>query len=604
VLGNGENIAFIFDRGGRNKIAQITPTESVKWDRRRDDISEATVKVINPSGDCCTTLNSIAVGRHELVIYRNGDRVWEGPITRTTHTSTGVEIVAHDICHYLSRTIMHSAYDNRYAKNGSKVGLVTTRMTNILLRELARKEALSPPVNILPYLTVLDSSKGAKTSRYTHAYQRTVWEEMDSLAWRAGMDYTTVGRRLILNDVHHPIGYTPLLSQAHFVDELIVTTYGMELATRTAVTDGEGHWAATGGNDPFYGEVELLANLYDVSVRPTDPTKPTAEELKAMASSMLSQAQRNRAGRYPVPVVVRIPDNSALDPSAPLTIDQLVAGVRVPLRVELPCVEIQQEQKLDRLTVTQDSKGETITVVLSPSPGSVAWDDEMETSGDDIGEVESEITPTGGTSQPVTPSNVTLIVVAPHPDDETLYLSGYISYAKAMGMKCTLIAVTDGGASGAKPAGWSKAYLEQVRRSEQKAAWSALTKGTGTITHLGLEDGAGSALTTPTKNAINAAISAAGGPSKCEVYTVEPLNDSTASADHKAVSAAVAACTAKVKRYSLDPRDAGTGTTYMPASTEDAQEAYNAYRVFGWTSVRSAFDALKASGYRSRIRSS
>lgn len=387
MLGNGENTAFIFDRGGRYKVAQITSVESIVWDRRRDDISEATIRVANPTEECCAVLRDVAVGRHELVIYRNGDRVWEGPITRTTHTVSGMEIVAHDICHYLSRTIMRSAYDNRYSAKGSKVALVTTRMSNILLNELARKESLTPPVNILPYLTVIADPKGSKTSRYTHPYQRNVWEEMDSLAWRAGMDYTTVGRRLVLNDVHTPIGTTPTLGQAHFTSELVVTTYGMELATRTAVTDGDGHWAAVGGNDPFYGEVELLSNLYDVSVRPADPTKPTKAELKALSSSMMSQAQRNRAGRYPTPMVVRVPDNSGLDPTAPLTIDQLVGGVRIPLRVKMPCLEVQQEQKLDRMTVTQNEGGEQITVVLSPSPGTVAWDDDMEVSGDDVDEV-------------------------------------------------------------------------------------------------------------------------------------------------------------------------------------------------------------------------
>jgi hypothetical protein len=385
VLGSGQNTAFIYDRGGMQRISQITPTTSVRWGRVRDDISEATVSVVSPKGDCCTALGNIAVGRHELVIFRDGDRVWEGPITRMTHGRDSVEIVAHDICHYLSRTIMRKAYDNRYAKVNSKVGLVTTRASNILLTELARRETLTPPINVLPYLTVLTHTKGAKTSRFTYPYQRTVWEELDSMAWRAGIDYTAIGRRLLINDVHDIIGKTPMLSQKDFLNDILVTTYGVELATRAAVTDGKGHWAAVGGTDPFYGEVELLSTLYDVSVSPADPTKPTKAELTALARSMTSQAQRNLAGRYPVPLVVRVPDNSPLNPNCPLTMENLVPGVRIPLRLSLSCIDIEQEQKLDKVNVEQTESGETISVTLSPSPGISPWDGDTENSGDDLG---------------------------------------------------------------------------------------------------------------------------------------------------------------------------------------------------------------------------
>jgi hypothetical protein len=388
MLGSGTNVAYLYDRGGTNRIAPLILPETIKWGRVRDGISEASLKFVTPTGACAEALSQIAVGRHEIVIFRDGERKWEGPITRTAHTRSSVQIEASDICHYLSRTAMRKAYDNRYSAKKSKVALVTTRMSNILLSELARKEAQVPPINVLPHLTVKSLKNGAKTARFTHAYQRTVWEEMDSLAWRAGMDYTVVGRRLILNDVHDPLGITPILSQGHFGEDLIVTAYGMELGTRSIVSDGEGHWAAVGGSHPFYGEVELLHDLYDVSMRPANPAKPTKAELRALTGALTSQAQRNLAGRYPVPVVARIPDNSPLSPNAPLTIDDLVPGVRIPLRAQMAALTIEQEQKLDKVTVFQDKDGEKISVTLSPSPGTAPWDDETETSGDDIGDFE------------------------------------------------------------------------------------------------------------------------------------------------------------------------------------------------------------------------
>jgi hypothetical protein len=389
MLGSGTNVAFLYDRGGINRVAPLTMPTSIKWGRVRDGISEALLRFHLPTGDCALALEAIAVGRHEVVIFRDGKRMWEGPITRTAHTRTSVEVVANDICHYLDRTAMRRAYDNRYSKKKSKVGLVTTRMSNILLTELARKEAQVPPINVLPYLTVKSLKTGAKTARFTYPYQRSVWAEMDSLAWRAGMDYTVVGRRLILNDVHDPIGYTPVLSQDDFGEDLVVTAYGKELATKAIVSDGEGHWAAVGGSHPFYGEVELVNQLYDISMRPADPAHPTKAELAGLTTALSSQAQRNLAGRYPTPVVVRIPDNSPLDPTTALSIDDLVPGMRMPIRMNMAALTIQQEQKLDSMTVLQDANGEKISVTLSAAPGTAPWDDDTETSGDDIGDYDS-----------------------------------------------------------------------------------------------------------------------------------------------------------------------------------------------------------------------
>lgn len=379
-LGVGVPRVFLYDRGGTRRIAEITDLAVVRWSRVRDDISSATVIVNSPSRECCALLAAISVGRHEIVVYRDNDRVWEGPITRVSWKASTVEVTAHDICHYISRTIMRSAYDNRYAKTNSKVGPVTTRAQVILQHELKRKEALSPAYNILRFLDVRTHEKTTRTSRFTPPYYSTVWEEMDYMAARLSLDYTTIGRRLILFDTHDVIGRSQMLTDKDFTDELIVTSYGMELATRSAVTDGEGHWAAVGGVDPYYGEVELLNNTYGEEVRPENPTAPTKAELAALAREMASQAQRNLAGRYPIPTVVRIPDGTQLDPSAPICINGLVPGIRVPIRTTLACLDLQQEQKLDSVTASWDASGEKVSVTLSPAPGTTPWDDESESS--------------------------------------------------------------------------------------------------------------------------------------------------------------------------------------------------------------------------------
>jgi hypothetical protein len=38
---------------------------------------------------------------------------------------------------------------------------------------------------------------------------------------------------------------------------------------------------------------------------------------------------------------------------------------------------VEQEQKLDRIRVEQDEDGETVSVWLSPSPGTSPWEDDI-----------------------------------------------------------------------------------------------------------------------------------------------------------------------------------------------------------------------------------
>ena len=382
MLGTGTHRVFLFDRGGQRRIAEIKDLSLVRWRRTRDDISNASVAVLRPSPECCAILANIAVGRHEIVIYRNGSRVWEGPITLLTYKGDVVEIEAEDVCFYLARTAMRRAYDNRYSAKNSRVGPVTRRAQAILANELVRKEALTPPINVLRYLDVRTNAKTTRTSRYTPAYYSSVWEEIDYMAAKLSLDYTAIGRRIVINDVHDVLSRTQMLTDKDFLDPIVVTTYGKELATRSAVSDGQGHWAAVGGVDSFYGEVELVHTNYGETVRYADPNHPTAAELKRLTAEFATQAQRNIAGRYPVPTVVRVPDGTRLSPNAPVVIEQLIAGVRVPIRASMACLDLQQEQKLDSVTVEETGGVESVTVTLSPAPGTSPWDDSSETSED------------------------------------------------------------------------------------------------------------------------------------------------------------------------------------------------------------------------------
>jgi hypothetical protein len=345
--------ATIYDRGGMRPLFELKKLSSVKWGRERDDMSSAQLTLSsNEVSRQAENLNQIDPGRHELVVFRDGVRQWEGPCNIPTQTGEIFSLTANDTLHYYNRRVMHA----RYSSASPNVEYVVRRFERIARAELARKEALG--YNLLSYLNVYQDADDAKTSTVTEAWQATVYGHLESLAAKSGIDYTMVGRALHVWDTSKPkLGTTPVVSQKDFRGKITVAKYGAELATRTIVTDGQGAAGQAGGEDPYYGEVELLATAYDEE---TDDVLPTLDEL-------IAQAKRNLRGRMPTPLTVRVPENSSIDPRGVFKPEFWVPGIYVPLRGVFGSAPVTQMQKLQNVTVTEGPDGETVQVSLYPA---------------------------------------------------------------------------------------------------------------------------------------------------------------------------------------------------------------------------------------------
>lgn len=356
-----QHTAYLYERGGRKKLGQFKDLTQVRWERKRDDPSGGSVFIASPGAACTKVLGLAETNRTELVIYRGTERVWEGPITRISYQGKGVEIEARDVMVYVVRTIMRNEYDNRYPNNGKALD----RIKRIMLAELARKEALDPPVNVLPHMKFIYATgadvSDAGTAAHTLPYEMTVFEHIDAFAARGGIDYTVLGRSILFFDVHSRIGQTPMVTATDFIGDPIITQYGMELTTYVAMTDGKGHWGEAGGTDPYYGEWEVLHQAYDENATVDVNNLPSVAELT-------SQAQRSYKQSSKPPLVVRIPDNTRLNPNGVLTMADLVPGIWIPLSATLPGRTVSQMQKLDSMSVEETAEGgEVIKVVLSPA---------------------------------------------------------------------------------------------------------------------------------------------------------------------------------------------------------------------------------------------
>ena len=374
-LGCGNNRVIIATRGGEHQIGEVTGLEQVRWDRLRDDISSATVFVHANKG-CDELLASLRCWQHEIIIFRdNGNgrpqRVWEGPLTRITWRDDGVELAARDPMIYVYRRILRQGFNDAYNVRGGRVISrplsVTVRASRIIQNALAYDDP-----NVLAYMRVLSRPDDARQSRVMADYSATAWQVVDDFAARAGLDYTTVGRAIILWDTHHGIGRLPELTDGDFDTNPIVTEYGMRAANHYGVTNGSGIYGTAdhldeNGDPLHYGWLEMLNSAYGEDDEAGSDETLTEEARQALIATFTSQARRNIQDRIPAPVVVRVPDNSTLSPDLNVDINHLIPGVYIPLRSTSTLREVAQVQKLDVLKVVQTAAGETVQVTLSPS---------------------------------------------------------------------------------------------------------------------------------------------------------------------------------------------------------------------------------------------
>lgn len=378
--------ALIYDRGGRNRWRQLVDLASVRWGRTRDAFTDSEIIV---SGRSCRAQASVLTGiqprRHELIIWRGSERVYEGPILEVATYRDRAVIRARDIGEYLNGTVLSQDYPwNTGEPVSDASALMTERVREIVGYELTesydmvvgtgvaahevtvpRWETLNPPANVLPHVDIR-RSETLLTRSETLGFEMTVGEHLANLA-EGGLDFTTVGRSLVVWDSATELGRTRVVTDADFDGELeIILAGGVHFSVShvSAQREDTGEDVApgdpipsvgnAGGENDYYGVWTNIVSLASENGS-TDPTQ----------DALNSQAQRDQVGRTPVPIEIRVPDGSTLHTSATLGINELVPGVTIPVRADMNLRALQQDQRLDKLTVTETAAGEAIAVTLS-----------------------------------------------------------------------------------------------------------------------------------------------------------------------------------------------------------------------------------------------
>jgi hypothetical protein len=183
------------------------------------------------------------------------------------------------------------------------------------------------------------------------ANSKYVIDALNDLA-RGSLDYTTIGRRVILMPSGWSLGRTSLLTCEHFQGDVCTTEDGYAAATRGVVKGKEdsGVLGSAGGVDPYFGLLEVLVS----------------DDRITSSATAADQARGLVNGANPPPLLVQPPDGSALAPDAPVTLAELIPGMTVPLSLNCTCRTASQDMRLMKLRVTVDASGEKVAPLLTP----------------------------------------------------------------------------------------------------------------------------------------------------------------------------------------------------------------------------------------------
>lgn len=387
-FGCSQHVVEFYDRGGFTRIGVVDRLTAMDWGRVRDDMSFAHATVASPSIECSELLDRLEPNRHEMVVWRDGERVWEGPVSHIEYQGGQITVEARDVMYYAYRLAMRRAHPNTPWTSGPRP-LMISRAMEILTQEFERREAEDPPVNVLAHVIgYVCTTNKTRSYKETPIFAKTVYEELDSLAQHSGLDYTTVGRRIILSDVRAAWYTTPTVTEADFMGEVSITAYGMQGFTTAIVSDGKGTYGeASIDNEDYYGHWEMLKTPTEEEPEEGAPTfvgvRQHGATLLSVAgdTELAKQAANELTGAYPVPVQAYMPQGSRLSPKGILQMKDLIPGARVPLRATLGAREFSVMQKLDKVEVKESQEGEEITVDLSAASlkdeAALVWTPEM-----------------------------------------------------------------------------------------------------------------------------------------------------------------------------------------------------------------------------------
>lgn len=356
TLGSGRYQSSLVDRSGAT-VLHLPSDELVSgtWARTLSDTSQATaITDRRDAGD-------LEPWAHTLVHYRDGRPCWRGPVFKVDTVGSRTTITARDLSARFARRMarVFMAYE------GLDAALVAQLL---MLAELGNDD----PDLVVPNLMAANAGYVASITVDPNAPD-TVAAALQQLA-EAGLTWTVVGGRLLLGRLVHK-RETSQLTDAHFVGELPVSKDGAATVTDATVT-GKGCVGRWRTDAPATGALEVLEKRDALT---------TIEQCVAAARSLVEAGAAT-------PRVVSLPSGAVLRPEAPVSVEQLIPGVTIPIGTRVGGRPIYDELELHGVSVSFGAGGEQVSITagkaVAPTPSTPQAADSAMAAGVKVGTAE------------------------------------------------------------------------------------------------------------------------------------------------------------------------------------------------------------------------
>lgn len=340
TLGSSDYAVQITARGGSPVLGEMD-WESISYSRSANETGEASVTWTQADVEIPAFLVEAEPWQHDLVIWRASEvgsgPVFAGPVRNCTYEPDGVTVSAKDGTAWFER--------RRIITDDTYPGV---DLAYIFGKIAARALAQDPS----PGLQIIVAPSGFYGTRVTRAAERAVAADLLRELSRSGVDWTVVGRQILIGgaDLTDALGPLVLINEA-------VSSPQLTKAGDSTVTQQSIRWQTAASQLPMLTTVRSneADRLGLLEVLDEEADIADATSAGAAAQARLDLVERN-------PRLV----SCDLTNDAPTSISQLVPGRIVDFRLSILPELAQGRTRLRKMSVDADQSGETVSIETTP----------------------------------------------------------------------------------------------------------------------------------------------------------------------------------------------------------------------------------------------
>lgn len=335
-LGNGEDTkVLLLSRGATRVIAELNPTTGY-FTRDLDKTSDLQLTGVTTGylgESCCDGWDEVYPWATEIIVYREGRDAWSGPVTDVKFDYGKVTVSASDLTAWWDRRIIRS-----------DLNFVAQDLSDIFTALHDEAMATDPIENftVSPTPTGITGDRSYKLLDYKY-----VGDLITELS-KTGLDWTAYGRTILVGGEEVPATPYVTLTDEFWTQPPTVAARGNEQATEVIVKgkDVTGTAISTPDYLNYYGRLTRVFDENNIADFPS-----------------ANQAAASRLALLEDQLYVETPQSASLKPTAPITVEELIPGIRVRVDTKASCRRVVADFRLKSVKVELNGK---VSIGLQP----------------------------------------------------------------------------------------------------------------------------------------------------------------------------------------------------------------------------------------------